>query len=570
MLSEAHVKLNKARDTIYSYNGPLEGAIIIPHILKGHKISKIRNGVFGGKMISHLTIEEGYEEIEDHAFGGNPMETIHLPITLKKLGYKALRTYFGKDRSKYSHLFYAGNWNWIVENWENFGLDPRSVPGFKLDNQCGFFDGTLIYINDVPDLPPFLQIPSHIKMIKSAVAKRSFSAKDISPIRSLMLPSSLIEIGDFAFNRNELQEIIIPSNTVKIGREAFSENKLKKVTLNDGIKTIDDHAFSKNFIDKMKIPQGVDYLSGFDRNQLTEISIPNVREIGFFAFYDNDISKLQLHDDIEQIGIGAFYENNISQLDLPKSLKVIYDNAFCKNQIETINFGSNLKSIGNSTFEHNRISSLSLPDSLTNIGYEAFLNNMIINLKMPAALTTLGDGAFGSNQLRRIVWNENIERIGLSENVEKDEGVFSKNYLTSVEIPDKVSYIGNYSFSQNLIKTVTLGESVEHIGEAAFINNQIHSVQFNKGLKIISRWAFMNNQIEMVELFDGLEIIEARAFLNNQISSVIIPSSVKNIGTDAFKSQNHQLKRVIILGNEKRFNKDWTAIGFPKSLMPRL
>lgn len=569
MLEEKKLKLNKARDTIYNYDGPLEGFITIPNVLKGYKISKIKNGAFAGKRITNLIIEEGYEEIEDNAFFGNPLEKIHLPSTLKKIGYQSLKAIFRENRAKFSEIIYLGDWNLLIEKWEYFGLDPRSLPNYKFENECGFLGSKLVYINEVPDVPALLNIPSHIKVIKHSIAKRSFYNRSTGPIRSLKLPSSLIEIEDFAFDKNELKEIILPSTTKKIGRNAFSENQLKYVQLNDGLRSIDEAAFSENSIEHIEIPTQIDYLSGFDRNSIRKLVIKGAREIGFYAFYENLISELKLNEGTEIIGISAFRKNRITKIFLPDTLKKISSGSFSDNQIENIHFGSQLKEIGPDAFEANKLKEINLPNTVEYIGHEAFATNNLEELKLPSHLKQIGDGAFRSNQIREISWNQALEYIGQDKHVDQGEGVFSKNLLTHLEIPDLVKYIGKYAFSENMIKSVTFGDSLEFIEEAAFIDNKIHRIEFNKGLRTISRWAFMNNKIEVVELFDGLETIEARAFMNNQISSVVIPASVTKIGNDAFKSQNRCLKRVIILGKETRFNKNWEKIGFPKRLMPR-
>ncbi|MDR1868523.1 MAG: leucine-rich repeat protein [Treponema sp.] len=53
---------------------------------------------------------------------------------------------------------------------------------------------------------------------------------------------------------------------------------------------------------------------------------------------------------------------------------------------------------------------------------------------------------------------------------------FSLNQLTSVVIPNSVTFIGREAFSLNQLTSVTIPDSVTYIGFAAFIGNQLTSV----------------------------------------------------------------------------------------------
>ena len=50
---------------------------------------------------------------------------------------------------------------------------------------------------------------------------------------------------------------------------------------------------------------------------------------------------------------------------------------------------------------------------------------------------------------------------------------FNGKELTSVVIPNSISYIGENSFSNNQISKVTMPESVVFIGGNAFLNNRL-------------------------------------------------------------------------------------------------
>ena len=138
-----------------------------------------------------------------------------------------------------------------------------------------------------------------------------------SSIYGLVLPKSLIEIGNDAFSQNNLTSINIPSNVQIIGDSAFSSNySLAEVTLNEGIEKIGRNAFN-----------GSNRLSG-------EITIPSsVMEIGDNAF-GNNLSKVNIlgkksSNDFDKFGnnpFGYFAEivYELPKVELPE-LPIIFD-----------------------------------------------------------------------------------------------------------------------------------------------------------------------------------------------------------------------------------------------------
>lgn len=87
-------------------------------------------------------------------------------------------------------------------------------------------------------------------------------------------------------------------------------------------------------------------------------------------------------------------------------------------------------------------------------------------------------------------------------------------------------------------------------------------------MRFIGERAFSNNKLKYLEIPQRLKSIGYSTFENNEIDSVIISETVERIDSKAFKSQNRKLKRVIILGEEKRFIANWEDIGFPSKLIP--
>jgi hypothetical protein len=90
------------------------------------------------------------------------------------------------------------------------------------------------------------------------------------------------------------------------------------------------------------------------------------------------------------------------------------------------------------------------------------------------------------------------------------------------------------------------------------INKEGEIVKYEGELKEISIPDFIHD-IEVKSI--GKDV-----FKNKNIEKISLPNTLKKIGEGTFKSQDRKLKRVIILGDEHRFDDMWFEIGFPKKL----
>ncbi|MGS0724867.1 leucine-rich repeat domain-containing protein [Shewanella sp. 0m-11] len=155
-------------------------------------------------------------------------------------------------------------------------------------------------------------------------------------IASVVIPNTVIEIGDSAFQRNALTEIVIPSSVTHIGYKAFAENALTSVDIPDSVTEIAERAFAKNALTQLRLPNSLTKINDrvFQFNALTSITIPDsVTEIGLGALRGNALQNITIPDSVTDIDSEAFADNAITSVFIPTSVTYMGNGAFTDNPL---------------------------------------------------------------------------------------------------------------------------------------------------------------------------------------------------------------------------------------------
>ncbi len=143
-----------------------------------------------------------------------------------------------------------------------------------------------------------------------------------------------------------------------------------------------------------------------------------------------------------------------------------------------------------------------------------------------------------------------------------EANAFTDSPVTSIEIPDSYTYIGQNAFSGCSITDLYLPDSVTEIGWGMCSGNKnLRSVRFSASLEKIAEWSFAScislTDLEIpgtvktigqwaftdcvsitdLKLNEGIETLESCAFYGcSDLKTLIVPQSVTSIGEMCFRS----------------------------------
>lgn len=325
------------------------------------------------------------------------------------------------------------------------------------------------------------------------------------------------------FNGN----VIISKGITEIGKASFNgANKITGVEIPDSVTLISDYAFQYcKSLTKIEIPGTVKKIGNWWGNVNGQIfnGCSNLKEV-------------ILEEGIEEISGRAFDScSKVKEWKLPKSLKRIGPCAFRNISVEEFNIPENVESIA-ATF----ISS----SNLSRINVDS--NNKYF--------TSVDGILFDKDSTRLIKYPENrdgnsYEVPNTVKTIDANAFISCKN-LQTIVIADSVEKIGDSAFDGSKLKTINLGGGITNISNKPFYgawnltninviteNDKYESengILFNKGKTILIKYppAIING--EVYEIPNTVVEIGPQSFYRSQIKNVIIPSSVKKIGSESF------------------------------------
>ena len=385
-----------------------------------------------------------------------------------------------------------------------------------------------------------ITIPSSVQSIGA------YSFLSTISLLSITIPSSVTSIGASAFqNATSLKSITIPALVTSIGLNAFANTtSLTAITvdLNNSsyFSDISGILFNKNKNTLIQYPAGNTQTSYTILESVTRIGANAFQNATYLTSIIFATSSL-----LASIEANAFQDTTrLTSIEIPTSVTSIGSDAFLDSGLKTVVFKSsiNLASLGfttgsNKTFFGATGVTISLATIFTlvdqttkSIDIQGALTvpsgiavNNIKLVSIGTSITSIDANVFqGASSLASITVDPNNNYLSDISGI-----LFNKDKTTLIQYPSGKTTI-----------SFTIPASVTSIGASAFQNAiNLTSIIFATGSQLISIGsnAFNATSITSINIPNTVTSIGAGAFSRAiNLASIIIPSSVINIGLNAF------------------------------------
>lgn len=249
------------------------------------------------------------------------------------------------------------------------------------------------------------------------IGERAFSG--CIGLKEIILPQSLTEIGEYAFNKTALASITLPQSIDKVGNGWFSDCKyLETVNFDGKIKEIGNSAFIGCIsLKNIEIPSSVVNIGDSAFNSCTSlknIEIPSsVVSIGKFAFIGcSALSEVLFNEGLKTIGESAFHScKSLSSVQWPLSLEEIGASAFAHTSFPEIYVPKSIKQ-GSKVFAR----SYGTRSMLNSTGLDSLIDAFI-----PNSIDTLEYAALKWSHYKPVIMFDIMDLFGL-----RDKDLFTK------------------------------------------------------------------------------------------------------------------------------------------------
>lgn len=362
--------------------------------------------------------------------------------------------------------------------------------------------------------------------------------KKLTNTDTLIIPEGVTNVSDEALKEKKFKKLVLPSTLVVIGENAF---------LNCGIEEIEG---GENVIDI--------FAFSFKNNNLKSVKgFLNLKRISPYAFSRNKIYDFYFGKDLELISIDAFEDNRFKKLDFSNCAGLeVKEEAFMRNLISEVKLGKRMK-ITKEAFRFNKLKSDEFIDSdITEpalYSEEAKPDNSWTKehfLFKDDAFVGLSEEGF-----KKLKTANNITFPSV-ENITKIEIKFSRlDYIyepcfKEVYISEGIEEIGYEAFCLKRIEKLHLPESLKIIGKEAFQGISVKSIKFPKNLKSIHYEAFAFSQLQSVDLSETkiTEIPDECFRFCMYLKEVKLPRSLESIESSAFE-KTYSLLKITVPGD---------------------
>lgn len=482
---------------------------------------------YGCTNLKTVNLPKKLVSIDQRAFYDTAITRLNFPSSLEFIGYCAF--------DECSGLISADLSNTKITEIAGYAFsDCTSLTDLKFPETLtrlvdGAFYGTSA-------LQIELELPESLTLIDARV----FCYSGITG--KLVIPKNVIDIGNWAFGHTNLTEVIFENSeyagTIDVYGSAFADNtNLKFVLLPEGLTSITSGLFKGNTaLECVYIPSTVTSVAsgafngcsslinliynGYDLHGRVSVSFT-----GNDAYYgatpyeiENSFSVDYIDTEIDGENVSGYYLLTAYNLgDIGSEYFVIpYTYGTTGSRLYVIGTNSfNSVSMGN-------VKNLYILDGVREMQDYAFYESQLTHIYLPESLTSFTGGY-------QFAYCTNLVYINIPKNVEKiPDGMFwNASALKSIEIPDKVTYIGIDAFCHSGITSIELPENLKTIAKEAFWGSPIKEITIPKSVETIGNKAFYSATSLKVVIIEGgnLKSIGSSVFVNSGVLEIIYHGS---------------------------------------------
>ncbi len=369
--------------------------------------------------------------------------------------------------------------------------------------------------------------------------------------------------------------ILLCSFSLLLPETAYADGSMKSGAFTYSIKSdntavIEEYDWSQNIGDDINIPEmigkyavtsiGANAFCSYNSKKINVRLPSSIQAIGEKAFFETDITSINIPASVESIGAGAFAGcENITMFSVdPQNpvYAVIGGVLYNKAEKELVAFPLG-KPIGY----------FSIPEGIVSVGEYAFFrvpferrfDFLGSEPFMPDSVRTIKDYAFSHSSCKAPGFlGENLLTCRSVQNIGDYAFAYADYTRDTPLLLGDIQSIGDYAFYSARFKYISterksietyikLPQSTNHIGQHAFdrieLSPRIRIDLGSTALEVIEPYAFANIiSVDGLILPDHLKRIEEGAFQNTAYdatyNSIMIPQSVERIGESAFSWAN--------------------------------